>query len=513
MQITNNSNGRKVINTVNGTITIEAGQTSPNVNLYLREKAILEASGWFTISGHYTDNPPPTGSLAIDAAGGALSDVTPLALLLRQASAAANGNNPLDLPDLTSQNSLITAPVVTTSASDITSGTVVPLITSSATPAFTAGMAQVAVYGGVPTIIGTTSPRLAAPSVSTLPSVIGSDKGNMEQFIGVSVGITGDMHQLCWAIEFVTTSATIGLPLFTYSAHKFYIQVDGRYINKAGHSTPNGALGLAFCTIAFGSRQARRIKIIMPHVMQIYAGPTFGIKLAQTYDTIWAPDQSQVAKWLVAGDSFTEAFTDAVTTDKPYLDAITSMGYRAVERLGGRHFVNLGLGRTGYVSSGGGARSKLYDQIGRWGPHILGAHGLIICHGYNDYSFASQVYTEALASYRRIRASAPNLPIFVFGPQVGIRNNDATSNAVENAISSAVSEMKRMGDNLIAFRPTVQAVPPYTQGVGYVGATSGAGNSNVKVSEDGVHYNSVGHSEDGMRIPGDVRSMMYEMNQ
>jgi len=109
MQITNNSNGRKVINTVNGTITIEAGQTSPNVNVYLREKAILEASGWFTISGHNTDNPPPTGSLAIDAAGGALSDVTPLALLLRQASAAANGNNPLDLPDLTSQNSLITA--------------------------------------------------------------------------------------------------------------------------------------------------------------------------------------------------------------------------------------------------------------------------------------------------------------------------------------------------------------------------------------------------------------------
>ena len=56
MQITNNSNGPRVVNTTLGPAVIEAG-AKLTANVYAREQDKIEATGWFNIVGNYSANP------------------------------------------------------------------------------------------------------------------------------------------------------------------------------------------------------------------------------------------------------------------------------------------------------------------------------------------------------------------------------------------------------------------------------------------------------------------------
>lgn len=63
MQITNNQPGPRGVNAIVGPVLIDAGQTV-EVEVYAREKAHLEASGWFTIEGDYTADPGAAAAAA-----------------------------------------------------------------------------------------------------------------------------------------------------------------------------------------------------------------------------------------------------------------------------------------------------------------------------------------------------------------------------------------------------------------------------------------------------------------
>ena len=61
MKITNTQPGPRGINTVNGPVLVEPGQTV-EVEIFALEKAHIKASKWFEVEGDYTDNPGVTAA-------------------------------------------------------------------------------------------------------------------------------------------------------------------------------------------------------------------------------------------------------------------------------------------------------------------------------------------------------------------------------------------------------------------------------------------------------------------
>lgn len=55
MKITNTQPGPRGINTVSGPVLVEPGETV-DVKVFSREREHIEAAGWFTVEGDYTDD-------------------------------------------------------------------------------------------------------------------------------------------------------------------------------------------------------------------------------------------------------------------------------------------------------------------------------------------------------------------------------------------------------------------------------------------------------------------------
>ncbi|RVL60370.1 MULTISPECIES: hypothetical protein [Sinorhizobium] len=64
MKITNTQPGPRGLNTVNGPVLVEPGQTV-EVEIFAREKAHIKASKWFEVEGDYTDDPGVTAAPAL----------------------------------------------------------------------------------------------------------------------------------------------------------------------------------------------------------------------------------------------------------------------------------------------------------------------------------------------------------------------------------------------------------------------------------------------------------------
>ncbi|SFH29424.1 hypothetical protein [Ensifer sp. OV372] len=83
MKVTNTQAGARGVNTINGPVLIEPGDTV-QVEIFAREKAHIEASKWFEVDGDYTDDPVVVaGAPALkDAADNAGSELERLQALL-----------------------------------------------------------------------------------------------------------------------------------------------------------------------------------------------------------------------------------------------------------------------------------------------------------------------------------------------------------------------------------------------------------------------------------------------
>lgn len=64
MKITNTQKGPRGINTVNGPVLVEAGD-SIEADVYEREKEHIEATGWFETEGDFKQNPKDTSSAQV----------------------------------------------------------------------------------------------------------------------------------------------------------------------------------------------------------------------------------------------------------------------------------------------------------------------------------------------------------------------------------------------------------------------------------------------------------------
>jgi hypothetical protein len=93
MKITNTQAGPRGVNTVNGPVLVDPKQTV-EADVYAREQAHIEASGWFTVEGDYTANPDGSGAAA-PAAHGSAAEIADL-----KAQLAAKETETADLKKL-----------------------------------------------------------------------------------------------------------------------------------------------------------------------------------------------------------------------------------------------------------------------------------------------------------------------------------------------------------------------------------------------------------------------------
>ncbi|MGO7044384.1 hypothetical protein ACCT07_02940 [Rhizobium johnstonii] len=67
MKFTNTRPGPRGINTINGPVLVDPGQTV-EAEVYAREQQHIEAAGWFTVEGDYTANPGGASAPVLQAA-------------------------------------------------------------------------------------------------------------------------------------------------------------------------------------------------------------------------------------------------------------------------------------------------------------------------------------------------------------------------------------------------------------------------------------------------------------
>ena len=401
---------------------------------------------------------------------------------LKRAAAAAFAFNPEDAP---------VASGATQAVSNVLNGTLTKSVTMLGNPT------KFLTYGGR-RAANTSSNRVYFPVSSSFPAA-----GNLT---GIMLEGNNDYQAFGAGISICTESAKVAFGVFGYVSKYFRVLVDGQYINKSYVAFSNDGVQNYVEVDFAGVYKQRTITLEMSTQVGCY-----GVYVEATAD-VSAPQVSAPITALFTGDSYGEG------------QGATSVGmggfaHQAAKRLGWTDPRQVAVGSTGYLQDAGAARQKLRDQIPRW----LGINTdlsstsvdvIVVASGYNDYSLipgtysVAQVAAEAANAVTAIRATFPNSLIIVFGPWSGIRNNDATTVALENAIFTAVNALN---DPFVKTAPVSTDVSPWQYGTGKVGATNGSGNTDRGVSADGIHPSDQGHTTIALRMTQAVRKIIANL--
>jgi lysophospholipase L1-like esterase len=204
--------------------------------------------------------------------------------------------------------------------------------------------------------------------------------------------------------------------------------------------------------------------------------------------TIWKCYKKTRAIFL--GDSITEGTAGQFSQ--------TAMNYAALcgRMLGWDDTWLSGVGSTGYVTSGGGGKVRLYDRImtdvAPYSPDVV-----VVAMGIND---PSNMTTEQIQpTLELIRAVIPvDSPIFVLGVW-NPRSIDVSSR--NNAIKAAVSKIEHcyyVDEN-------------YFTGTGRVGSLQNNGNSDKYISNDTTHPTQDGAEYMAIRTATSISSLLSRM--
>lgn len=142
---------------------------------------------------------------------------------------------------------------------------------------------------------------------------------------------------------------------------------------------------------------------------------------------------------------------------------------------------NFGIGGSGFVSTSSGTvppfgDSNRLDQLVAWAPtHLL------VCNTLNDNSFVASYPAAAAAVFNQLATRLPNIPVRVSSVLfTGAQTTYASLNAA--ASTAAATAGLTYIDATIWFT-----------GTGHAGATTGDGNADNLLGNDGVHPTIDGH--------------------
>lgn len=99
MKITNTQPGPRGVNTVNGPVLVERGETV-EVKVFSREREHIEAAGWFKVDGEYTEDGKPSEPVDLKAAAtDATAEIADLKRQLAEKDAEIAALKAADEPD------------------------------------------------------------------------------------------------------------------------------------------------------------------------------------------------------------------------------------------------------------------------------------------------------------------------------------------------------------------------------------------------------------------------------
>lgn len=210
--------------------------------------------------------------------------------------------------------------------------------------------------------------------------------------------------------------------------------------------------------------------------------------------------------------------------------------------------INLGIGGTGYLTSGTQFRDRITPDAVPQNPDVL-----VVFGGYNDTAQTQQaVQDEATYVLGQLRTQLPNTLIIAVGcwllghaPTTAMLNTDAAIKAAATASEvpfiSLIDPLQRsgtapawatataygVGDMVVAngvvwkcmtshtspgsFATTNWRATTFVTGTGRVGATAGNGNADVIISSDGTHPTAEGHRALGYHFAQEITRKLREI--
>lgn len=255
---------------------------------------------------------------------------------------------------------------------------------------------------------------------------------------------------------------------------RFWLWVDGQPVTSAyslpGSYTPSTG-NRAFFNVTFdnvGDNTARWRRIRLYLINAKFGGIKIGVNDAVAATRLSYP---KIA-WL--GDSWTEGVTgtgfgtDLLNTTPQLVNQLLGLGPPIVA----------GQGSTGYMSNGGANKATFGDST-RIDPLVAAnPDALVIWGTINDDAYTdTQVQNAAFALYSSLQRQLPQTKLLVVGVQSrggkGTAQNRANNLGIKAACAAA---------NVPFLSPLEEG---WVEGSGYYGHTTGMGNADVFLSDDG----------------------------
>lgn len=329
------------------------------------------------------------------------------------------------------------------------------------------------------------------------PSVFAT---NYYALLSVSVKpATAPSSQRSAKVEFVADAAKIEIRMYqTTTTPTWRFWVDGQ-LATASVTGPVSANVINYYNIDFGSRARRKITVEWTdgRFRGVAVGPTEGIHKSD----------GDILRAVVIGDSFTDGAGTGVTSRSVSWAHVmcTALGIRD-------HWVS-GIGGTGYYEDNSGTAWTYVQRLGDVSA-ALPIDALFVAGGYNDdipggdTNQLGWYVTNYIESIRALDTRLRSTPIFITGVWSGNNGPSATETGREDAIEAAVTAL---GDPNVFFVPVSAGDEgPMIYGTGYVGATTGNGNSDVYTSADAVHPTTSGHLHLGLSMADRVMQAIEE---
>lgn len=293
---------------------------------------------------------------------------------------------------------------------------------------------------------------------------------------GGNLGSSNGAQGTFWRQETVFTGIKLAFTVYpTTLPYRFL--VNGQYVDLTGTLT-NASSGTTaeYITMTFSGSGTRTVAI--------EGQGNCGLNGAFIDAAGSIAQTPPVIRGILVGDSFVQGTGATALGDGwgPYM----------ADCLGIRDFWASGSGGTGWdVPTNSSTGYRFGDRTADWLPY---SPDVMFFHGsYNDRSStAVNITTECLAALRTTRAAFPKMPMFVFGAFAGASGPSAGILTAESGMQAAVSQFN---DRLTRFIPiSSDPAGAWISGTGFVGSTTGSGNSDTMTGSDGIHPTNAGHA-------------------
>jgi lysophospholipase L1-like esterase len=283
-----------------------------------------------------------------------------------------------------------------------------------------------------------------------------------------------------------------------YGWGDFYLWIDGRPVSLSVYDPPAGA---SFTELIWADAKPRLVEILT-------CAPLQAVYCPKPY-RMWMPPEQPGIKALLVGDSYSAGNTaTGGTVGAPvYGDNVQGFGSRLGMEIGvGRWSIDA-VGGTGFIQTNGGANN--YND--RRAEHITRAPDVLVVGGCgaNDllagYS-AAAIITAATTYFTAVRAALPNTKLIClegFTPPVGFGTFNDEYVSIRMGLQEALEDVG-------VYYIDIATSAAWLDGSGYVGATSGVGNSDIYVGNDGVHLSPAGNTYVLKRLAPKIRAAIAD---